>query len=699
MLQSQLKKILVDRELSWLDFNERVLITAEQDDMPLMERLKFLGIFSSNLDEFYSVRVGSLTRMLHDASQSSLVNTREIRRVINTILERVTGFSRRVEVLFPRITEQLKQHNIHFETDTTVTDEQKRYIEQYFTKRVRSKLFPIMLRRNREFPFLKNVSIYLVVSMYRADDPEVYQYALIEVPETVPRYVQLPSEEGRISFIILDDIIRLHLKTIFSSLDYDAFEAYTIKITRDAEYSLDEEVTKSLYEKLSESIRQRTAGVPVRVVYDEAMPGHLWEFLLHHAQLHECENHIAGGRYHNMRDMISFPHIRASQLYFRRQPPLLHHTLDNSTSIIRQVMERDYLLTMPFHRFGYIIDLLREASIDPLVTTIKMTLYRVANDSSIINALVNAARNGKRVVVFIEVQARFNEAENLHWTEMLSAEKNVTLISSLEGLKVHSKICVITRKSEHKGKNARIAVISTGNFNEKTAELYCDHLLLTASPKISNEVNKVFKQLSSNFQVFKFKSLLVSPAYLRNRITTLIKHEIANAKAGRSSGILIKLNNLVDTQMIKWLCMASQAGVPVRLLVRGICAFTPGVQDISDKISVTAMIDRYLEHTRVYRFTNAGEPKFFIGSSDLMPRNLDRRVEVLSPVLDPQLIAELEHFLDEHLQDSYSSFTIDAVENNRLLRKPDVTGERAQVALYGYYRDLVSGKREGEAKP
>lgn len=668
MIASKLRSILRNRELSWLDFNERVLIAAEQDEMPLLERLKFLGIFSSNLDEFYSVRVGSLHRLLIDSEENNIVNRREIEKTISSILDKVTMYNIRVEQLFKKIVRELNRQKVFFIDEQHLSPDQETYLEHFFTNKVRSRLFPIMLRKNRDFPFLKNISIYLAISMYRKEDPAAYQYALIEIPESLPRYIVIPSNGDETWIIILDDVIRLNLSTIFNAFDFDVFEGYTIKITRDAEYSLEEEVTKSLFEKLSESIRQRSSGDPVRVVYDSDMPEHLREYVTKQAGLESCENKIAGGKYHNMRDLIDFPKIKNKELYYPKHPNLPHYSLDNTKSLINQVLERDYLLTLPFHRFGYIIDLLREAALDPAVTTIKMTLYRVANDSNIINALLNAARNGKHIVAFIEIQARFNEEENLHWTETLSKEKNVTLISGLEGLKVHSKLAVITRKEPDTHKNRRISIISTGNFNEKTAKIYSDHILLTADPTISNEVNKVFKQLQSNFQVFKFKELLVAPNYLRNKLTALIRREISHARKGLPSGILLKINNILDDHMIKWLCSAAEEGVPVTLLVRGICAFIPGVSGISDKVEVRALIGRYLEHTRIYRFANNGNRELFIGSTDLMPRNLNRRVEVLTPIKDPEIKDELDHYLTLNLHDRYGSFRISKENMNELIR-------------------------------
>lgn len=689
MQSGNLKKALVNRELSWLDFNERVLISAEQESMPLLERMRFLGIFHSNLDEFYSVRVGSLHRLLGESQQNTLINKTEIRNTISSILKRVTDLDRRSEELYSLICAKLSHYNIYFNDGTSLTQRQSAWTATYFRERIRGKLFPIMLRKSKAFPFLNNLSTYLAITMSSGDDLENSQYALIEIPETLPRYIPLPSESGTYTFIIIDDIIRMNLASIFHAFNHDHFEAYSVTITRDAEYSIDEVVTKSLYEKISLSIRQRSSGDPVRVVYDRTMPNHLWQFLSAHVQLETCDNIIAGGRYHNIGALISFPKVDRHELYFTRQPPLRHQNLDNTRSLITQILEQDYLLSLPYHRFGYIIDLLREAAIDPLVISIKMTLYRVADDSSIVNALINAARNGKRVTVFIEVQARFNEEANLYWTEQLSNERNVTLISSLEGLKVHSKLCAIHRKNPTGSGSHRIAVISTGNFNEHTARLYSDLILLTAGKALSGEVNKVFKMLASSFRVYKFNELMVAPFSLRNRITALIKREMEFAKQGEKAEIVLKINNLVDDQMIRLLCRAAKEGVSVILLIRGICCLRPGVPGISEGIVLKALIDRYLEHARIFRFHNGGTPEYYIGSSDLMQRNLNRRIETLAPVKDALIREELGMYLDLHLKDTYSSFAIDSGMSNTLLRRSTPDEVHVQQDLYQYYHDKL----------
>jgi polyphosphate kinase len=652
-----------------------------------MERLKFIGIFSSNLDEFYSIRVGSLHRMIVDPQHHPTPPGVKPKFLVKQILKEVNLLNERVEVVISDIFSSLHQKNIYIADEQSISDSQRSFVSDYFTNTVRNHLFPMMLNTNLEFPYLKHVAIYLAIDMYRSMQPLDRKYALIEIPTgEIPRYIALPKRNKNSYFIMLDDVIRLNLKEIFNVFPYDRYEAYTIKITRDGEYDLEEEVTKSLYEKLSTSIKQRKEGVPVRFVYDKNLPKKLLEYITEHANLKECRIVIPGGKYHNARDMISFPQVGNEALYFEAQPPLLHHTLRNGIALIPQVEDKDRLITLPYHRFSYVIDLLREASLDDTVTSIKMTLYRVPENSSVLNALCNAARNGKKVTIYIELQARFDEELNMYWMEKLTREHNISLISGVEGVKVHSKICVITRKSK-KGKS-HIAIIGTGNFNENTARQYSDHVLLTADPRITEEVNKVFILLDRGFSNVKFKHLIISPFHTRTRFVNLIKKEISFAKEGKEAEIIVKINNLVDKKMIKHLLKASEEGVAIRLIIRGICSMDTENLD-KGNIQGKAMIDRYLEHTRVVRFANGGSPLYYIGSADWMERNLDNRIEVMTPIFDLDLQAELNHFLQAHWDDTYSSFSLNSDTFNQSLQTGENEEYRAQRNLYRWYKDKL----------
>jgi polyphosphate kinase len=683
------KNLYINRDIRWLSFNERILKIAENPRTPLMERLKFIGIFSSNLDEFYSVRVGALHRMIVDPRHHPIPPGIHPKPLLKQILEIVKQLNKRADGVIAEIFSSLRTENISIVDEQTISERQKLFVDQYFALSVRNRLFPLLLDADLPFPYLKHITLYLAVHMYRSEKPKDRRYALIEVPTNVlPRYIALPSANNRHAFIMLDDLIRLKLPDIFIGFPYDRFEAYTIKITRDGEYELADEVTKSLYEKLTASIRQRNEGDPVRFVYDKEIPAHLLAYISEHAALKDCRIIISGGRYHNARDLISFPHVGKPLLYFEEQPPVAHHTIEQGKALIPQIEQRDRLLTFPFHPFSYVIDLLREASLDQTVVSIKMTLYRVPEDSSVINALRNAARNGKKVTLFIELQARFDEKTNMDWTEKLTREHNISLISGMEGVKVHSKICIIAKRTDN-GKS-HIAVIGTGNFNEKTAMLYSDHVLLTADRHIAEEVNKVFALLERGFSNAKFRYLTVSPFSTRKTFMTLIKREASNAAEGKPAQITLKLNNLTDRPLIKQLVKAAKAGVHIRLIIRGICLMETKIPGITNEnIQGKAMIDRYLEHSRLIKFANDGNPRYYIGSADWMERNLDNRIEVMTPVFDPGIQAELDRFLQLHWEDTYASFSLESNTFNRSLQTGESEEPRAQQDIYRWYRDLA----------
>ncbi|MBG0767625.1 MAG: polyphosphate kinase [Sphaerochaeta sp.] len=680
------KKVYVNRELRWLSFNERVLMSAENPNIPLMERLKFIGIFSSNLDEFYAVRVGSIHRALLDPEHYKLKESGNPKTLIRQILKEVKRLNDRMDRVVEQLFRTLRTHHIAIVDEATLSDEQKQFLEGFFRHILRNRLFPILLDPKLPFPYLKHVTLYLAVHMYHSHDPKDFRYALIEVPsDLIQRYVELPSRGGWHHFIALEDIIRFKLADIFKAFSYDCYDAYTIKITRDGEYDLTDEITRSLYEKLSTSIKQRSQGDPVRFVYDRELPKPMLEYIMEHAQLKQCRIIIPGGRYHNARDLLHFPKVGNDQLYFEEQPPLPHHTLKENRSLLDQIDERDHLVTLPYQSYDCIIDLLREAALDRTVQGIKMTLYRVPENSSVINALRNAARNGKEIVLYLELQARFDEEINMHWTEILTREPHITLISGVEGMKVHSKLGLITRYSGKKQK--KIAIIGTGNFNEVTASQYSDHLLLTSNTKLTQEIDLLFTLLDRGFADIKFKHLIVSPFHTRKRFISLIKKEMEEAREGRPAAITLKLNNLVDEGMIKHLSKAEHSGVSITLMIRGICsmALYPEQKNVRGK----ALIDRYLEHTRVVKFHNKGNPLYFIGSADWMERNLDTRIEVMVPIFDDRIKEELELFLQAHWNDTASSFSLHEENFNQRLQLGEPNEKRAQRDLYLWYQSQL----------
>jgi polyphosphate kinase len=678
----------INREISWLSFNERVMQEAADRSVPLIDRLKFLGIYSSNLDEFFSVRVGTLRRMIKAGIKSkSFIGDRP-----NIVLKQVQAIVLRQRDLFDRIfnelLNELEKEDIYIINEKGLDPEHEAFIQNYFKMEVHPRLVPIMLNNQSSFPYLKSAAVYLAIHLSNSVRIEDIAYALIEIPaKLIPRFVVLPKLDGKKYIIMLDDIIRYGLREIFDIFDFDQLEAYTIKLTRDAELDIDDDVTKSYFEKVSESIRARQLGQPVRFVYDREIPDDLLEFILRKNKLENFENLIPGGRYHNARDFMSFPKIGSSNLTYKKKPFLNHKHLVNKKSIFAAMKEKDILLHYPYQSFHYIIDLLREAAIDPQVKSIKMSLYRLARDSNVINALRNACRNGKEVTTVIELQARFDEEANIRWTKKLE-EENARIIDGVPGLKVHAKICLITRIED--GKKFHYAVVGTGNYNESTATIYSDHSLLTADPRITGEVNKLFKFLENNYKTYNYKHLLVSPFLMRSKYYKMIQAEIQNAKSGKPAYIYAKMNSLVDRNMIQKLYQASKAGVQIRLIVRGICSLVPGVPGLSENIEAISILDKYLEHSRIFIFCNDGNEKIYISSADWMIRNLDNRVEAAVPIYDPDIRHELRDFFEIQWKDNTKARIFNIKQDNLYREKTGNKQYRTQEDLYNYLKDQLS---------
>ncbi len=674
------KECFVNRELSWLSFNARVLQEADDPDVPLLERLRFLGIFSNNLDEFYRVRVATHQRMVEAGIKSKKIGNPK--KVLQQIQRRVVRLREHFDKVFTEVLDALKKENIYILNERQLDKKQMEAVLGYFQEKVRPRLVPIMLSTQPGFPYLKNQVIYLAVHMSHSRDPEKEGYALIEVPSgLLQRFIPLPSSGLKKCIIMLDDVIRIGLGDIFAILDYDRFAAYTIKMTRDAEFDISEDITKSFYEKIAKSIKQREKGNIVRFVYDREMPDPLLKFILKRIKMTSMENLISGGRYHNARDFIGFPDMGLKHLTYKPLPPLLHSAIKPRKSIFDSIRQKDILLCYPYQSYSHVIDFLREAAIDPRVKSIKITLYRVAKNSSVINALINARRNGKDVMAVFELQARFDEEANIHWASEL-ANEGAHILDGVPGLKVHAKLCQVTRLEN--GREKLYSYISTGNFNEATARVYSDHGLFTAHPQINNEVNKVFSFLENNYKTANYKHLLVSPFYMRNRIKKLIKNEIKNAQKGEKSGITLKLNNLVDSAMIRLLYSASQAGVPVKLLIRGICSLIPGVPGMSENIEAYAIVDKYLEHSRILSFCAGGQNLIYLSSADWMIRNLDNRIEVATPVYDPDIKEELHTYLHFQFLDNQKTRLLNDQEANYYKQDTKEAPHRAQVEYYNY---------------
>ena len=680
---------IIARDISWLAFNERVLQEALDENNPLVERLRFLGIYSSNMDEFFRVRYASMKRLtqLTDQSQKRLGDLQPL-EVLSQISEKVIDMQARAQEVNDKLLEKLSEANIEFVNEKDLTAGQQEFVRKFFIDKVSPSVFTLILDNESMVPELRDKSIYLAIRMLRKGEESV-QLALIEVPaDLVGRFVVLPRY-GKQYVMYLEDVIRFNLDYILFVLDFDEIEAHTVKITRDAELDLDDDVSKGFLEKMTKSVKNRRIGDPVRFVYDKEINGDLLQFLLQRMNLDSYDSLIPGGRYHNKKDYIKFPNIGEPELEFKPLPPLQHPDLDLDRSILDVIRKKDVLLFLPYHNFSYIIRLLREAAIDPQVTSIQATLYRLADKSRVVSALVNAAKNGKDVTVLIELRARFDEEANIKWTEKLQTE-GVQVIFGVPGLKVHSKLFLITRQDGKKQK--RFASIGTGNFNESTARLYTDYHLLTSDNQITKDVARVFDFLNRNYKIQKYKHLLVSPHFTRKEFIKLIDKEIDNAKKGLPAGIQIKLNSLSDVKLIEKLYEASSYGIKIRLIVRGICSLIPGIKGMSENIEAISILDRFLEHTRLWIFENAGDPRFYIGSADWMPRNLDYRVEVTTPIYDPVIKRQLRHHFELIWKDNVKSRWHNEERDNayRQIKGPKI---RSQYAIHDYVRkQLKNGK-------
>ncbi len=679
----------INREISWLHFNERVLQEAIDPSTPLIERIKFLGIFSNNRDEFFRVRVGTLRRMLTIRSENLKISfepaelLREIDEIVN---EQEKIFTR----VYSELVRELAGEGIYLIDESQLTPEQGRSVRNYFNEEIRPLLLPIMINNINVSTSLVDSSLYLLADMKRKDESLEENQAIIRVPtDVLGRFHILPKEGKREFIILLDDVIRYCLSDIFSFFGYDTFQAYTIKFTRDAELDIDNDISKSFLELLSESVKQRKKGFPVRFVYEDNLPQRLLKKLIKKLKISEKGNLRSGGRYHNFKDFMSFPHIGPPHLYYPATPPLPHAGLPLNNSIFGILRQRDLMLHFPYQSFQYIIDLLREASIDPKVVAIKMTFYRVAKNSNVMNALINAARNNKTVTVFMELQARFDEEANIYWTNRLQ-EEGIRVIPTIPGFKVHAKLILIKRIEEEK--EIGYANISTGNYNESTARVYADDSLLTSNQQIAKDVDNVFRLMDSRYKPPEFRHLIVSPFDTRKEFIRLINNEIKNKNLGKDAWIILKLNSLVDDKLIERLYAASKAGVNIKIIVRGICVLVPGIPGISDNIEAFSIVDKFLEHSRVYIFCNDGKPLYYIASSDWMQRNLDHRIEVACPVFDGNLQEELMNMIRIQLKDNCKARIISARHPNRYRKDATRKKIRAQVEIYAYFDKMVLDK-------
>jgi polyphosphate kinase len=673
----------VPKELSWLSFNGRVLQEAADPSVPLIERVRFLGIYSNNQDEFFKVRVAELKRQVIinnvNGKNEDAVN------LLRQVQKEAAKYQMTLNQLFISLKQELADHKIFLRGIEEITEAQKTWVLRYFKRHVLKHINPVIIDEDTDLvAFLKDQYTYLFVKM---TGKLQNNYSLIEIPsDQIPRFVRMPSEDDAVTLMWLDDVIRLGLDIIFKGLfEYDSIETYSIKMNRDAEYDLAENVDKSVLENMSESLKQRLNAMPVRFSYDAQMPKSIVEFMAKELRMSSIDSLMPGNRYHNFKDFLSFPSIGDDSMENPSLSEVFSSQFENAQTPFEAIAKRDVFLYYPYYSFDYFTEFLRQASYDPSVTSIKINIYRVASHSRVINSLIDAANNGKSVTVVVELKARFDEANNIKWASRLT-ENGVKVLFGLPTLKIHSKLCLITRKEN--GKTVRYAHIGTGNFNEKTAKIYTDFALFTVNPDITSEVESVFEFIEYPYTRPKFKRLLVSPLNARPRIYEMIEREIANAKAGKFASIHLKVNNLVDSGLVNKLYEASQAGVKIRAVIRGMCTLKPGIEGLSENIYITSIVDRFLEHPRVMVFHNDGNEELFISSADWMTRNLDYRIEVGAQILDPKVAERIKKILEIQESDNRKSRIIDAEQKNVYVKyEPGSPKIRAQIDIHDYLEE------------
>jgi polyphosphate kinase len=671
----------INREISWLQFNARVLQEAADETVPLIERLRFLGIFSNNLDEFFKVRYATVKRIdqAGKGGKSELggIKAKELLEIITQIV--IKQQSESLEIL-KIIDQRLKEENIYIIDETQIDEIQHEFIKEYFIKTVSPALVTIILNDSIVLPNLKDSAAYLAVRMLMSGDKK--QFALIEIPKTVNRFVELPKEGDKNYIIMIDDLLRYCLSDIFNIFNYKSISAHMIKITRDAELDFESDLSKSFIEKISDSVKHRQIGEPVRFVYDKTIHKETLRYLMTKMGIDDTDSIIPGGRYHNRRDYMDFPSLGRTDLLYDKIEPLPIKGLSLKDSIFGAIAKKDYLLHAPYQTFAYVVKFLREAALDPQVKTIKITIYRLAEISHVASSLINAAINGKSVTVSIELRARFDEQANIDYAQQMEDE-GVNLIFGVRGLKVHSKMCVIEREEGKKLK--RYGFISTGNFNESTAKIYTDYTLFTANKKILKDVDKVFSFFETNYKIFRYKHLIVSPHNTKRAIFKLIDNEIENVKQGKEGLIRLKMNSISSYPMVDKLYEASRAGVKIQMIVRGICCLIPGINGMSENIKVISVVDKFLEHSRVYIFGNDENSKLYISSADWMTRNIENRVEVTCPIYDEDIKKEIIDTFNISWSDNVKARLLTDSQENEY-RRNDKEKVRSQFATYEYYQ-------------
>jgi polyphosphate kinase len=674
----------VNRELSWLDFNRRVLQEAQDPNVPLIERIRFIGIFSNNLDEFYKVRYATVKRIAQMEAESLSVESKNAEQLLQEITQKTIALQDESFSTIKQLTDELKDEQIFVLNEHMLDEEHASFVHQYFDEKVSPSLLTVIISEETRMPNTKGSNVFLGIRMEQEKTNEPL-YALIQIPTHLDRIVVLPSRGEKKYVMLLDDLIRHQMQYIFSVFSPTSISAHMVKFTRDAELDFDDDINKSYVDKIASSVRERVGGDPVRFVYDKNIEPDVLELLLDKFEIGSRDSMIPGGRYHNRRDYMKFPSLGRTDLLYEKTPALPIKRFSLNQSILAQIAQRDFLQYTPYHSFAYVIKFLREAALDPKVKSVFITIYRLSKDSQVANALIQAARNGKQVTVQIELQARFDEESNIRYAEMLKNE-GVQLVFGVPSLKVHSKICLIQRQEGDK--LMRYGFISTGNFNESTARIYTDYTLFTANQQVLKEVNRVFTFLEKSYKVPSHKHLLISPFTTSSGLKERIEREIAFAKEGRIALIRIKINNLTNYDMVASLYAASQAGVQIRMIVRGICCLVPGVKGVSENIEVISIVDRFLEHPRMVIFENDGDRDIFLSSSDWMTRNLDNRVEVSCPIYDKDIQQELVDTFELSWNDNVKSRWVNS-DSKPVYRTNGAAALRSQEATYTYYKNKI----------
>ena len=679
----------IDRDLSWMYFNRRILQEATKENVPLLERLGFLGIYSNNLDEFFRVRMATLSRIAECEDKSLRKESEHARKLIKRINRLNAVYAKEYEEALAGVRSRLRDEHIFLLNENELDEEQQRYVRRFFRQRLSGFVSPVWITAARQLTEETDDSIYLAVKM-NTEGRKAGDYALIELPVQVSgRFVRLPDRDGNKYLMYLDDVIRYCLPFIFSGLGYTHFEAYAFKFTKDAEMEIGNDLRTGVLQKISKGVKSRRKGDALRVIYDQDMPAALHKRVMNLLNLDKLDTVQAGGRYHNHKDLMAFPDCGRDDLKYPVWKPIVRPETNSSRdSVLRMVQEGDRFIHVPYHSFDYYIRLLQEAAIHKEVKSIKTTLYRLAKDSKVVKALICAARNGKKVTVVIELLARFDEASNINWSKKMQ-DAGVHVIFGVENLKVHSKITHIGMRN-----GSDIACVSTGNFHEGNARVYTDYMLMTAARNIVKDVNAVFTFIEKPYMPVTFKELLVSPNEMKKKFVRLINNEIKNRQQGKPAYIKVKINHITEPEMVRKLYEASENGVRVDLLVRGNCSLVTGIPGKSDNIRICGIIDRYLEHSRIFIFANGGEKKCFIGSADWMPRNLDNRIEVVTPVYDAKIKEDLEKVIDYGLRDTMQGRIVDGTGENRPWTTEDGEAFRSQEQLYLHYREQLAGETQ-----